>query len=139
DLTAAANAAPEAILVPKVSTAADLDAIGQRLDTFGADRSLRVWAMMETPLALLNAREIAAAAHRPATRLAGFVMGTNDLAKETRALIVPGRAPMLPWLMTCVAAARSHGLDIVDGVYNDIGNLDGLAQECRAAREMGFD
>ena len=66
-------------------------------------------------------------------------MGTNDLAKETRARIVPGRAPMIPWLMTCVAAARSYGIDILDGVYNDLGNAEGFAQECAQARDMGFD
>ena len=77
-----------------------------------AEAGVRLGAMMETPLAMLNPREIAAAARDPLTRLAGFVMGTNDLAKDTRARIVPGRAPMLPWLMTCVAAARAYGLDI---------------------------
>jgi citrate lyase subunit beta / citryl-CoA lyase len=88
---------------------------------------------------MLNAREIAAAALDPATRLAGFVMGTNDLAKETRARIVPGRAPMLPWLTACVAAARAYGLAILDGVYNELGDLEGFAAECRQARDLGFD
>ena len=66
-------------------------------------------------------------------------MGTNDLAKETRARIVPGRAPMMPWLMTCVAAAHAYGVDILDGVYNDLGNAEGFARECGEARDMGFD
>jgi citrate lyase subunit beta/citryl-CoA lyase len=66
-------------------------------------------------------------------------MGTNDLAKDTRARITPGRAPMLPWLMGCVAAARAFGIDILDGVYNDLGNAEGFAQECAQARDMGFD
>ena len=66
-------------------------------------------------------------------------MGTNDLAKDTRARIVPGRAPMLPWLMMCVAAARIHGIDILDGVYNDLGNSDGFAIECAQGAELGFD
>ena len=100
--------------------------MAKRLVDIGADHRIRVWAMMETPLAVLNAREIAAAALDVETRLAGFVMGTNDLAKETRARIVPGRAPMLPWLMSCIAAARAYGLDILDGVYND-------ARQCRKA------
>jgi citrate lyase subunit beta/citryl-CoA lyase len=95
--------------------------------------------MMETPLAMLNAATIAAAAEDVETRLAAFVMGTNDLAKDTRARITPGRAPMLPWLMTCVAAARAHGLDIIDGVYNDLGDAEGFARECNQGREMGFD
>jgi citrate lyase subunit beta/citryl-CoA lyase len=66
-------------------------------------------------------------------------MGTNDLAKDTRARIVPGRAPMLPWLMSCVAAARAYGLDILDGVYNDLGDAEGFAAECRQASDLGFD
>src|SRR6202158_5524945 len=111
DLMAAVAAAPDAILLPKVSRPEDLAAIGARLAALGAAANIRIWAMMETPLAILNAREIAAAAGEPATRLAGLVMGTNDLAKDTRAKILPGRAPMLAWLMTCLAAARSYGLD----------------------------
>src|SRR6202011_3671959 len=104
DLDAAAAAKPDAILVPKVSTPDDLATIGSRLDAHKAAVAIRVWAMMETPLAMLNAGDIAAAQNR--TRLAGFVMGTNDLAKDTRAKIVAGRAPMTSWLMICVAAAR---------------------------------
>jgi len=95
--------------------------------------------MIETPLAIINAAEIAAMARDVETRLAGFVMGTNDLAKDTRAKITPGRGPMLPWLMSCVAAARAFGLDILDGVYNDLGNAEGFASECSEARDMGFD
>jgi len=94
---------------------------------------------METPLAMLNVGAIAAAALDTETRLAGFVMGTNDLAKETRARLVPGRAPMLPWLMNCVTAARAYGLSILDGVYNDLGNAEGFAAECKQAVELGFD
>ena len=82
---------------------------------------------------------LAAEAHDSETRLAGFVMGTNDLAKETRARLVPGRAPMLPWLATCVLAAHAHGIDILDGVYNDIGDAEGFEAECAQARDMGFD
>jgi len=139
DLAAAVAAVPDAILLPKVSTPADLAANGAKLAALGADAKIRIWAMMETPLAILNAGEIAAAAGEPATRLSGFVMGTNDLAKDTQAKIVPGRAPMLPWLMTCVAAARAYGLDIVDGVFNGIGDAQGFARECAEARELGFD
>jgi citrate lyase subunit beta/citryl-CoA lyase len=88
---------------------------------------------------MINVREIAAAALDSETRLSGFVMGTNDLAKDTRARIVPGRLPMLPWLMSCLAAARAFGLDILDGVYNDLGNAEGFVEECRQARDFGFD
>jgi citrate lyase subunit beta/citryl-CoA lyase len=73
------------------------------------------------------------------TRLSGFVMGTNDLAKDTRARLVPGRAPMLPWLSTCIAAARINGIDVLDGVYNDLGNADGFLAECMQGVEFGFD
>jgi citrate lyase subunit beta/citryl-CoA lyase len=113
--------------------------VAERLVDISADHKIRVWAMMETPLAMLNARDIAAAASDIETRLTAFVMGTNDLSKETRAKITPGRAAMLPWLMNCMAAARAFGLDIIDGVYNDLADADGFARECSEAREMGFD
>ena len=139
DDLAVAAAGPDALLLPKVSTPEQLRELARHFVGVGAEARIRVWAMMETPLAMLNAREIAAAALDPATRLAGFVMGTNDLAKETRARIAPGRAPMLPWLMACVAAARAYGLAILDGVYNELGDLEGFAAECRQARDLGFD
>ena len=139
DLAAAVAAAPDAILIPKVSRPEDLATIGALLAALGAPDEIRVWAMMETPLAILNARDIAACARDPGTRLTGFVMGTNDLAKDTRAKIVPGRAPMLSWLMACIAAARSYGIDIVDGVYNAIDDSEGFARECAEARDLGFD
>src|SRR4051812_43088052 len=139
DLNAVAKARPDAVLVPKVSTPGRLEDVAERLVDISADHRIRVWAMMETPLAVLNAREIAAAASDVETRLAVFVMGTNDLAKESRARIAPGRAPMLPWLMNCVAAARAYGLDIVDGVFNDLSDTDSFARECAQGRDMGFD
>jgi citrate lyase subunit beta / citryl-CoA lyase len=139
DDLAVAAAGPDAVLVPKVSTPEQLRDVAKHLVGVRADVDVRIWAMMETPLAMLNARDIAAAALDPQTRLSGFVMGTNDLAKDTRARIVPGRAPMLPWLMNCLAAARAFGLDILDGVYNELGNADGFAAECRQAHELGFD
>jgi citrate lyase subunit beta/citryl-CoA lyase len=139
DLSAAARAAPDVILVPKVSNPDTLELIGRRLLDMGTDRKTRVWAMIETPLAIFNILSIAAEARDSETRLSGFVMGTNDLAKDTRARLVPGRAPMLPWLSMCVAAARIHGIDILDGVYNDIGNADGFINECRQGVDLGFD
>ena len=139
DDLAVAAAGPDAMLVPKVSTPEQLREVSKHLTGVRADASVLLWAMMETPLAMLNAREIAAAALDKDTRLAGFVMGTNDLAKDTRARILPGRAPMLPWLMTCVAAARAYGLDVLDGVYNELGNAEGFAAECAQARDLGFD
>ena len=139
DIDAATSARPDAVLVPKVSSPRQLQDLAARLVDMGTDPHVRVWAMIETPLAVLNVRDIAAAALDSETRLAGFVMGTNDLAKDTGAHIVPGRAPMLPWLMNCLAAARAYGLDILDGVYNDLGNAEGFAAECRQARDLGFD
>ena len=139
DINAVANGQPDAMLVPKVSTPQNLEDVAERLVDISADHRMRVWAMMETPLAILNAREIAAMATDVETRLAAFVMGTNDLAKETRANLAPGRAAMVPWLMNCVAAARAYGLDILDGVFNDLGDADGFARECAQGRDMGFD
>jgi citrate lyase subunit beta/citryl-CoA lyase len=139
DLSAAAHAAPDAILVPKIANPETLELIGRRLLDMGTDHKTRVWAMIETPLAIFNILSIAAEAKDSESRLSGFVMGTNDLAKDTRARLVPGRAPMLGWLATCVAAARIYGIDILDGVYNDIGNADGFEMECRQGVELGFD
>ena len=132
-------AGPDAVLVPKASAPEQLRQLAKHLVGVRGEANIRVWAMMETPLAMLNARDIAAASLDKETRLAGFVMGTNDLAKDTRARIVAGRAPMLPWLMNCVAAARAYGLDILDGVYNELGNAEGFAAECAQARDLGFD
>lgn len=126
DLAAAAEAKPDAILVPKVNAAGDIAPV--------AATGLAVWAMMETPLAMLAAREIASA-----EGLEAFVMGTNDLAKETGASLSSGRPAMVPWLMTCVAAARAHGLSIIDGVYNDFKNVDGCRTECQQGADFGMD
>ncbi len=139
DLAAAAAAAPDAILIPKVSSPEDLLAVGARLQALGASEQVRVWAMIETPLAILQAKDIAAVARNAATRLSCFVMGTNDLAKDTRARLDSGRAPMMPWLMTALAAARAYDLDILDGVYNDLSNEEGFRAECMEGRDCGFD
>ena len=139
DLDVVAKAKPDAVLIPKVSIPSQLEDVAERLVDISADHRIRVWAMMETPLAMLNAREIAAAAKDAETRLAAFVMGTNDLAKETRAKLTSGRAAMLPWLMNCVAAARAYGLDILDGVFNDVADAEGFARECAQGRDLGFD
>jgi citrate lyase subunit beta/citryl-CoA lyase len=139
DMHAAAHAAPDAILVPKVNKSEQLEMLGRRLLDMGTDRKTRIWAMIETPFAILNITDIAAAAKDSETRLAGFVLGTNDLAKETSARLLPGRAPMLPWLTTCVLAARAYGLAILDGVYNDISNAEGFVAECLQGRDLGMD
>jgi citrate lyase subunit beta/citryl-CoA lyase len=139
DLEAAAKAHPDGILVPKVSKPAHLETVASRLIDIAADRKIHVWAMIETPLAIINAAEIAAMARDAEIRLAGFMMGTNDLAKETRARLMPGRGPMLSWLATAVLAAHAHGIDILDGVYNDINDAEGFRRECAQGRDMGFD
>jgi citrate lyase subunit beta / citryl-CoA lyase len=139
DLAAAAKAHPDGILVPKISKPGQLQDIAARLIDIAADQKIRVWAMMETPIGIINAPAIAASAADPETRLAGFVMGTNDIAKETRAQLLPGRAPMLAWLAQCVLAAHAFGIDILDGVYNDLADIEGFRRECDQGREMGFD
>ncbi|WP_428645283.1 HpcH/HpaI aldolase/citrate lyase family protein [Roseibium sp.] len=139
DLEAAVKANPDAILVPKVNTPADLQRIAHKLSVHGASSGLKLWAMMETPEAMLNAGAIGACGRDPEVRLSCFVMGTNDLAKETRARLTPGRAAMMPWLMTCVAAARAGGIDILDGVYNAFQDEDGFAAECAQGVDMGMD
>jgi citrate lyase subunit beta/citryl-CoA lyase len=138
DMAEATAVKPDAILVPKVSSPGHMERIAEALADLAADRRIQVWAMMETPLAVLNAGAIAAATDGR-TRLSAFVMGTNDLAKDTRVRIAPGRRALRSWLMTCVAAARGYGLDILDGVYNDIADTEGFARECSEARDLGFD
>jgi citrate lyase subunit beta/citryl-CoA lyase len=139
DLLAITHAKPDAILLPKISKPEQFDDVIERFIDVRSDHKVRIWAMMETPLAMLHAGQIAAAALDPEIRLTAFVMGTNDLAKDTRAKLLAGRAAMLPWLMTCVAAARAYGVDIIDGVYNDLGNAEGFVRECAQARDLGFD
>lgn len=139
DLAAAAQARPDGILVPKVSQPSHLSTIADRLTDLAADHRIRLWAMIETLLGIIQAPQIAATAQDVEMRLAGFVMGTNDLAKESRARQLPGRAPMLPWLATGVLAARTFGIDILDGVYNDISDTEGFRRECVQGRDMGFD
>lgn len=139
DLAAAAEAGPDAILIPKVSSPETLAEIGHRLTGLWAKPETRVWAMIETPLAILDCERIARAANDASSRLTCFILGTNDLAKETRARFVPGRAPMLPWLTTAILAARTHGLDVIDGVYNDLKDDAGFRAECEQGRDLGFD
>lgn len=95
--------------------------------------------MIETPLAILNLREIAAAASDRSTRLACFVLGTNDLAKETRADLGENRTAALYWLSATVTAARAHGIDVLDGVYNAFKDSEGFRRECIQGRQLGMD
>ncbi|HKI15991.1 MAG TPA: CoA ester lyase [Roseiarcus sp.] len=139
DLIAAIAAGPDAILLPKVDGAGAIMVAARALREGGAPDRTRLWAMMETPNAILNAGSIAAVAADSTSRLAVMVMGLNDLAKETRARLTPGRSAMTAWLASCAVAARAHGVDIIDGVYNDIKDLDGFRLECLQGRDMGLD
>jgi len=139
DLVAASAAGPDAILLPKVDGPGAIMAAARTLREAGAPERTRLWAMMETPNAILNAGSIAAVAADPTSRFAVMVMGLNDLAKETRARLTPGRPTMIAWLANCVIAARAHGVDIIDGVFNDIKDLDGFRDECLQGRDMGLD
>src|SRR6201999_831259 len=130
---------PDGILVPKISTVDDLNKIGARLNEVGAPASIKVWAMIETARAVLDADKLAAASHDPKTRLAGFVFGPNDIARETRIKMQPGRAAMIPMITHCILATRAHNLEILDGPYSDIANTDGFASECAQGRDLGFD
>jgi citrate lyase subunit beta / citryl-CoA lyase len=134
DLEAAAAAGPSAVVIPKVSGAAALAEVERRLEAAGAPDHTRIWAMVETPVAIFSARDIARF-----ERVSVLVMGTNDLAKELRAQLVPGRAPLVPHLATAVLAAREAGKAILDGVYNDIRDEAGFEAEARQGFELGFD
>ena len=135
DLAAAAEAGVDAVLVPKISSAADVEAAEAALA--GAPARTRLWVMIETCAAVFAVAEIAAAAKR--TRLSTFVMGINDLAKEMKARQTPGREAFVPFLSMAVAAARAYGLIALDGVHNEIDDLALLEATCRQGAEFGFD
>jgi citrate lyase subunit beta/citryl-CoA lyase len=134
-------ARPDAILVPKISSAQDVIDLGKLAKTIGLAADVRLWLMIETAQSMLNMAEIAAASKDPSLegKVNVFILGTNDYAKETRAKITRGRAGLIPFLANSVAAARAYGIDVIDGVYNDISNIDGLAEEAAQARDLGFD
>jgi citrate lyase subunit beta / citryl-CoA lyase len=133
DVTEAASARPSAVVIPKVDSVEYVDRVAELLDAAGGT-DVSIWAMIETPTALFDVRHIAA---HP--RVQVLVMGTNDLAKELRAPIVPGRHPLVAHLATALLAAREAGKVILDGVYNDVKNGEGFEAECRQGMEMGFD
>ena len=135
DVAAIAKSGADALLVPKVESAGDVAQIVGLLEAAGAPASMAVWAMMETPRGILRAEEIAGA-HK---RLAVFIMGTNDLVKDMRARHTPMRLPMMAALGLTLLAARAHGLTILDGVYNDIQDVEGFRAVCQQGLEMGFD
>src|SRR6201989_883484 len=139
DVAMAGAVVPDGIVVPKISTVDDLNKIGARLSEVGAPASVKVWAMIETARAVLDADKLGAASRDPKTRLAGFVFGPNDIARETRIRMLPGRAAMIPMITHCVLAAHAHGLEMLDGPYSDFSNAAGFAEECTQGRDLGFD
>ena len=139
DLAMAATARPDGILVPKISSPADVAKLEERLRALKADPAIALWAMIESPIGVLSAQAIAATAREGDRRLAGFIMGPNDIARETRMRMLPGRAAMLPLFSHCILAARAYGIQILDGPYNDISDIAGFAKECAQGRDMGFD
>ncbi len=134
DLRAASQAGPAAIVVPKVNSAAEVHALVEAMEKAGAPAHTKLWAMIETPIAILDVLSIA----RASDRLGAFVLGTNDLVKELYAEHVPGRAPILPSLHLALLAGRAAGIAVLDGVYNDVKNQDGFLAECAQGRQMGF-
>ena len=134
DLLAAAAAGPAAVVIPKVDGSSYLDEISELLDQGGAPSSTQIWAMVETPIGILNVEEIAR--HE---RMSVMVMGTNDMAKELRASITADRQALLPYLAMCLLSARAAGVGILDGVYNDIKDESGFEDVCVQGAEMGFD
>ena len=134
DLTAAAMAGVSAVVIPKINSVREVEAVSSALATAGAPGSMKIWAMIETPTAIFDVRAIAA---HP--RVQTLVMGTNDLAKELRATQIRGRAPLMHHLATALLAAREAGKIILDGVFNDIKDADAFHDECLQGAQMGFD
>ncbi|MBU1316027.1 MAG: CoA ester lyase [Alphaproteobacteria bacterium] len=128
---------PDAVLLPKVEDPGEIRQMAEALAN--APESLRVWAMMETPLGVLNAAAIAATARQAGGRLDCLVIGLNDLRKATGVPPQPGRVYLVPWMMQVVLAARAHGLDVIDSVFNDFRDADGFVAECAQGSAMGFD
>lgn len=135
DLAAVAGAGADAVLLPKVESAAMVEEAERRLRQSGAPESLKLWCMMETPLGILNAKEIAGAS----PRLACLVMGTSDLVKDLQAAHTPLRLPVLTSLSLVLLAARAYGLAALDGVHLDLADDEGFALHCQQGRELGFD
>ena len=137
DLKMAATVNPHAVLVPKVARPGDIVNVSRISAAMAGAAATRMWAMMETPMAIFNVREIASV-HQVA-RLSCLVLGTNDLLKESRALATDGRFAILPWLSMTLLAARTYGLDVIDGVYNDFKDEAGFRAECQQGRTLGMD
>jgi citrate lyase subunit beta / citryl-CoA lyase len=139
DLVAAAHSGADAILLPKVNSQGDLIAVTDMLAGLGAPAALQLWAMIETPLGIVNIGTIAAASVDAAPRLSCLVLGTNDLVKETHAELDANRTAALYWLSATVTAGKAYGLDVLDGVYNDFRDAEGFQRDCAQGRQLGMD
>ncbi|MBA4776938.1 HpcH/HpaI aldolase/citrate lyase family protein [Agrobacterium salinitolerans] len=139
DLQLVLSCKPDSVLLPKVEQPAAIHDLADLLSEADAPEALKIWAMIETPLGVLNAASIADAAHTPDSRLAAFVIGLNDLRKETRVPDATGRTYLVPWMMQVVLAARAYGLDVIDSVSNDFRDIAAFEAECAQGRAMGFD
>lgn len=139
DLMAACAARPDAILVPKVARPGDIISAAKVLKSQNTPERIKLWAMMETPMSIINVHDIAAVGTEPEHRLSCLIMGTNDLAKESRARILHNRFAVVPWLAMTIVAARAYGLEVIDGVYNDFKDNSGFREECEQGKTLGMD
>jgi citrate lyase subunit beta/citryl-CoA lyase len=139
DIAAIAPTGPDAIVIPKVNARDDILKAAADIVAAGAPPKTRIWAMIETPRAIFDIEKIASAANDSAARLEALVLGPNDIAKSTRARLTPGRPALTSWLSAGVLAARVHGIEIIDGIYNDFNDEAGLRLEAQQGRDMGFD
>ncbi len=139
DVAAIAPTGPDAIVIPKVNSRDDILKAAADIVAAGAPAKTRIWAMIETPRAIFDIEKIASAADDSAARLEALVLGPNDIAKSTRARLTPGRPALVSWLSAGVLAARVHGIEIIDGIYNDFNDEEGLRREAQQGRDLGFD
>jgi citrate lyase subunit beta/citryl-CoA lyase len=140
DIAAIVAAMPDAVLIPKISKPEDIRRARAALHAAQAPEGLALWAMIETPLAVLNAGPIAATTgSNSGVPLDALVIGTNDLMRETGMKSVPGRGPLVPALVQCVLAARAYGIAVLDGTFNDLNNWDAFRAECQQGRDLGMD
>lgn len=138
DVAVVARCQPDAVVLPKVESVDDIRLLSQALDTLPDTKDIAIWAMMESPLAVLNAQSIARCVS-DFPRLSLLIVGSNDLVREAGMPMSKDRTLLIPWMMTLVAAARAHGLQILDGVFNDFADVAGLESECRQGMAMGMD